>query len=122
MFAVVDASGTPWIGLLLSTVLATALVAANYTRSLVGLFQYSIMLATAAALLPYAMTAVAWWKLNPGAGWMPRLVAIGAFAYSVWALVGTGLESLAWGGALLLAGAPIYLWQRRSLRPLTSRP
>jgi APA family basic amino acid/polyamine antiporter len=120
-FAAVDARGTPWLGLLLSSGLATALVAANYTRSLVGLFQYSILLSTAAALLPYAMTAVAWWKLNPDGATGPKLVAIGAFVYSAWALWGTGLESLAWGGVLLLAGLPVYLWQRR-LVPATSRP
>ena len=120
-FAAVDARGTPWLGLVLSTTLASALVAANYTRSLVGLVQYSILLSTAAALLPYAMTAVAWWKLNPGSSLATRLVAIGAFAYSVWALIGTGGESLAWGGVLLLAGLPVYLWQRR-LVPATSRP
>ena len=120
-FAALDARGTPWIGLLLSSGLATALVAANYTRSLVGLFQYSILLSTAAALLPYAMTAVAWWRLNPQAGLAPRLVAIGAFAYSLWALIGTGLESLAWGGVLLLCGLPVYLLQRGSI-VATSRP
>jgi APA family basic amino acid/polyamine antiporter len=32
----------------------------------------------------------------------------------VWALVGTGAETLMWGGVLLLAGLPIYLWQRRA--------
>ncbi len=120
-FAAVDARGTPWLGLLLSSGLASALVASNFTRSLVGLFQYSILLSTAAALLPYAMTALAWWKLNPGASPGPRLVAIGAFVYSAWALWGTGTESLAWGGVLLLAGLPVYLWQRRPA-PATSRP
>jgi basic amino acid/polyamine antiporter, APA family len=120
-FAAVDSRGTPWLGLLLSSALASGLVAANYTRSLVGLFQYSILLSTAAALLPYAMTALAWWRLNPQAGIGPRVVAIGAFAYSLWALIGTGLESLAWGGALLLAGLPVYLLQRGA-PALTSRP
>jgi basic amino acid/polyamine antiporter, APA family len=120
-FAAVDSRGTPWLGLLLSSALASALVAANYTRSLVGLFQYSILLSTAAALLPYAMTAVAWWKLNPGSGIGPRLVAIGAFVYSAWALWGTGLESLQWGGYLLLAGLVVYALQR-GLAPATSRP
>ena len=120
-FAAVDARGTPWLGLLISSGLASALVATNYTRSLVGLFQYSILLSTAAALLPYAMTALAWWKLNPGSSFGAKFVAIGAFVYSAWALWGTGLESLAWGGVLLLAGVPVYLWQRRRL-PATSRP
>jgi APA family basic amino acid/polyamine antiporter len=33
-------------------------------------------------------------------------------AYSVYALLGTGRESLLWGAGLLLAGAPIYAWLR----------
>lgn len=120
-FGFLDVRGTPWFGLALSSLLASALVAANYSRTLVDLFKYSILLATAAALLPYAVSALAWWRLNPTAGTGPRLVAIGAFAYSLWALVGTGSESLIWGAGLLAMGLPIYLWQRRGI-PLTSRP
>ena len=42
-----------------------------------------------------------------------RVVAALALLYSLYALVGTGRESLLWGGVLVLAGLPIYLWQRR---------
>ncbi|KFN44790.1 amino acid permease [Arenimonas oryziterrae] len=113
-FAKEDARGTPWIGLLLSTSLATALVIANYNASLVKLFAFSILLSTAAALLPYAVSAAAWLKMNSDAGLGRKLIAAGALIYSLWALIGTGTESLIWGAGLLLAGLPIYLWQRRS--------
>ena len=36
-----------------------------------------------------------------------------ALAYSAYALLGAGTEALLWGGALLLAGAPVYAWMRR---------
>jgi APA family basic amino acid/polyamine antiporter len=39
-------------------------------------------------------------------------VASLALLYSVYALIGTGSESLLWGGALVLAGFPIYAWRR----------
>jgi APA family basic amino acid/polyamine antiporter len=120
LFACTDERGTPWAGLLLSSILASALVASNYTRTLVGLFTFSILLSTAAALLPYAVSVLAWWRLNPGSGIGRKLVAVGALAYSIWALLGTGKESLFWGGVLLLAGIPVYLWQRRALA-ITSR-
>ena len=119
-FAAVDAHGTPSFGLALSSILASLLIASNYSSSLVELFKYSILLSTAAALLPYLVTTLAWWKLNPGGALLRRLVAVGGLIYSIWALIGTGEESLRWGAYLLLAGLPVFLWQRRSLA-LTSR-
>lgn len=115
-FARIDKRGTPWVGLLVSSILASILIAANYTRSLVALFTFTILLSTAATLLPYLVTVLAWWRIDAGASWWRRLIAIGALAYSLWALVGTGTESLLWGGVLLLAGLPIYLWQVRARR------
>ena len=112
-FARVDARGTPVFGVLASGVLASLLVLANFSDSLVKLFTFSILLSTAATLLPYVVSSAAW-LLRGGRG--GRIVALLALLYSLYALVGTGRESLLWGGALLLAGLPIYRWQRRQPR------
>jgi len=118
-FARIDRHGTPWIGLLVSSILASLLIAANYTRSLVALFTFVILLSTATTLLPYLMTTLAWWRIESArASWHQRFVAAGALAFSLWALAGAGMEPLLWGAVLLLAGWPIYAWQRR----LGSRP
>lgn len=114
-FARLDKRGTPWIGLLISSVLASALIAANYTRSLVALFTFSILLSTATTLLPYMVTVLAWWRIDTAARWWRRWVAIGALAFSVWALIGTGKEALLWGAVLLLAGLPIYVWRKYAI-------
>jgi APA family basic amino acid/polyamine antiporter len=114
LFGRVDRLGTPVAGLVLSSTLAGLLMLTNYSKTLVGLFQFSILLATAACLLPYAVCTLAWWKLHPEARIGRRLVAIGGLVYSVWALVGTGREPLLWGAALLLAGVPVYWWSRRT--------
>lgn len=114
-FSELDGNGTPRFGLLFSSLLATTLVFANYSDSLVELFTFSILLSTAAALLPYAISALAWLRLNPGASIARKLVAAGAVLYSLWALIGTGSESLIWGVGLLLMGLPVYL-----LRPKVS--
>ncbi len=119
-FKKLDARGTPWAGLLFSSVLAGSLVLSNYSKTLVGLFTFSILLSTAAALLPYAVSVMAWWRLHPGATPVRKLVAVGALVYSVWALVGTGAEPLLWGAVLLLAGLPVFWWQRRA-QAATSR-
>jgi len=111
-FARLDKRGTPWIGLLVSSVLASALIASNYSRTLVALFTFTILLSTAATLIPYLVTVLAWWRIDSTARVWRRVVALGALAFSVWALIGTGTETLLWGAVLLLAGLPIYLWQR----------
>ena len=120
-FARLDARGTPVTGLLVSSTLAALLVLANFSKTLVGLFTFSILLSTAACLLPYAMTVLAWARLQPGSTALRKLVAVGAFGYSLWALVGTGREALTWGAVLLIAGIPVFLWQRRGLPPTSRR-
>ncbi|HVI25805.1 MAG TPA: amino acid permease [Xanthomonadaceae bacterium] len=108
-FARLDARGTPVFGILASSVLATGLVLANYSHSLVQLFTFSILLSTAATLLPYVVSSAAWLRRGGPGG---RLVALLALGYSLYALAGTGAQSLLWGGALLLAGLPVFALMR----------
>jgi APA family basic amino acid/polyamine antiporter len=115
-FAKVDAQGTPRIGLVVGSVLATVLVVANFAGSLVAVFTASILLATAAALLPYAFSAAAMlkleWQSREPSAW--RLAVAGfALVYGIWALIGTGAEALLWGAGLLLAALPFYVLRRR---------
>jgi len=112
-FTVLDKGGTPAFGLVVSSALASLLIAANFSRSLVQLFTFSILLSTAAILLPYLVDSAAWVLRGDRKG---RGVALFALAYSVYALVGTGAEALLWGAVLLLAGLPVYLWMRRKAR------
>jgi APA family basic amino acid/polyamine antiporter len=119
-FARLDDNGTPRVGLVIGSVLATGLVVANFNGSLVSVFTASILLATAAALLPYLFCAAALWRLEatatPRKAWR-RPVALLALVYSAWALVGAGSEALLWGAGLLLAGLPVYLWMKRVAAP-----
>ncbi len=105
-----DARGTPWVGVLVSSALASGLVAANYSRSLVQVFTFSILLSTAATLLPYVFGSAAWlWR---GTGATSRIVAALALCYSLYALFGIGGEALAWGAVLVGAGLPLHAWLR----------
>jgi APA family basic amino acid/polyamine antiporter len=108
-FARTDRHGTPAFGLLVGAGLSSLMVVANYSRSLVALFTFILLLSTAAILLPYAAASAAWLK----SGSRGRVVAALALVYSVYAMLGAGREALLWGGVLLLAGAPVYLWMRR---------
>ena len=97
-------------GVLVSSALASVLVVSNYSRSLVQVFTFSILLSTAATLLPYVVSSAAWLWRGAGAS---RLIAAAALAYSLYALAGVGSESLLWGAVLVAAGLPIYWLVRR---------
>jgi APA family basic amino acid/polyamine antiporter len=103
-FARLDRNGTPAFGIIVGSVLATVLVIASYSRSLVELFTFILLISTSAILLPYAASSAAW--LRSGAGHGGRVVAALALLYSLYALSGAGAEALAWGVVLLLAGVP----------------
>lgn len=120
-FARLDRNGTPAFGILIGAVLSTILVIASYSRSLVELFTFILLISTSAILLPYAASSAAWLRSHGGNG--GRLAAALALLYSVYALFGAGGEALAWGAVLLLAGLPIYLWMRRANRhaPVAAR-
>ncbi len=109
-FAQVNAHNTPIFGIVSGCALASLLVVSNYSRSLVQLFTFSILLSTAAVLLPYAVSCAAWLRGGERNG---RVVAILALLYSLYALLGAGREALVWGAVLLAAGLPVYGWMRR---------
>ncbi len=110
IFARASAQGTPRAALVIGSVLATALIAMNYTRRLVDLFTFIILLATLSTLVPYAFCSVA--GLFDRAR-RPSIVHVLAFAYSVWAIAGAGADVVYWGFLLLVAGLPVYVMVKR---------
>ncbi len=115
-----NARGTPAVGLVFSSGVATVLIAMNYTRGLVETFTFLILLATLSTLMPYifSSTTAAMLELRKGAGGrsVVRLaVAALAFAYSVVAIIGAGRDTVYWGFLLLVLGLPVYgamRWRR----------
>ena len=118
IFGRLSARGTPVAGLVIGGILATSLISMNYTRGLVELFTFIILLATLSTLVPYAFCSLAGFMTDqeaerpraPGAS----IVAALAFAYSLWAIGGAGAEVVYWGFLLLIAGLPVYVWVVRS--------
>ncbi len=130
VFGKVSARGTPVPGLVLSSLLITALLALNYTSSLVEQFTFIILLATLSTLVPYLFSAVAemvmfareWRGLPARSSVGAVMVTVLALLYSLWAVVGTGGETVFWGSMLLLAGLPVYGWQRWTRRASGTLP
>ncbi len=123
-FARYSKAGTPAASLIFSGILVCLLIFTNYTRGLVGLFTFSILLSTTTVLIPYVFSAVAQIVIAirdglppPGASLLRTVViSVFAFLYSVWAIAGAGQEAVYWGFLLLLAGLPVYAWLE-STRP-----
>ena len=116
-FARVSARHTPAFGLIVSSALTTVLIALNSSRGLVDLFTFIILLGTLSALVPYAFSSLAGFLIaGPGQRGIAQtsrgaaIIALVAFAYSLWAIGGAGAEVVYWGFILLLAGLPVYVW------------
>lgn len=111
---------TPHVSLIISAVLANILLVMNYSKSLLSAFNFIILLATLAYLPMYASTAAAEiillvkrdadfnvWKFIKAS-----IVPLAGFAYAVWAIYGSGAETVMYGFLLMLFGVPFYLYMK----------
>ena len=117
VFSRLSGRGTPAVGLIVGSTLATLLIAMNYTRGLVALFTFIILLATLSTLVPYVFCALAGFLITRPVARQPvgpSVIAALAFAYSLWAIGGAGAEVVYWGFLLLIAGLPVYVWVVRT--------
>ena len=123
-----SSSGAPAFGLVIGGILSTAVIAMNYTRGLVSLFTFVILLSTLSTLIPYVFCSLAGFvrpKRAPGTLAIPgtlatagtrgsRVISALAFTYSLWAISGAGADVVYWGFLLLLSGLPVYVWVIRT--------
>jgi basic amino acid/polyamine antiporter, APA family len=121
IFGRLSARETPVAALIIAGMLTTILVCLNYTRGLVELFTFFILLATLNTLVPYVFSSLAVFLLRDGARRTPlstggALAAALAFLYSLWAMGGAGQETVYWGFLLLIAGLPVYVFMARAAR------
>jgi APA family basic amino acid/polyamine antiporter len=115
-FARESVHGTPGVSLAITSGLVTVLVLMNYSRSMVQIFTFTILVTTSAYLVIYLCCAVAALKLcwNGSLGQAGRrlspflLVATLGAAYSLWSLFGAGAEAFWWSMALFAVGLPVY--------------
>jgi APA family basic amino acid/polyamine antiporter len=112
-----NARGAPAVALVVTSVLATAMVLMNYSKSLVEGFTFLTLVVTAANLPLYffcAFALVVLWRR--GVRRLPGdLLVLGLLgtAYTVFAFVGLGREPFLWALALGAAGLPLYALMRK---------
>lgn len=115
--------GSPFMGIVISSVLISALMLTNFTKGLTDMFTFMVLLTTVAVLVPYLFSATSYavillqnkyWKKESIS---KMIVAILAFLFSLWAIKGSGQETVYWGFLAILAGIPFYAWMKRTNQP-----
>jgi basic amino acid/polyamine antiporter, APA family len=114
-FGRLSGRGTPANAMIVGSAFATGLVAMNYSRSLVEIFTFIILLATLSSLVPFAFCSLAGFILrrrDPRLPWSSgtTIVSLVAFAFTLFTIAGAGPDVVFYGFLLLLAGLPLYVW------------
>lgn len=117
MFKKVTKNGIPVIGLIISGILASLLVGINYTKGLVKMFSFIIMLSTLSCLLPYLLSSITEIALylkkkksySKNNLIVASFISVPAFLFSFWAITGLEYEIIIWGVVLLTVGLPVYV-------------
>lgn len=119
-----SARGVPVRAHVVSSLLLTIVVLMNYAKSMSELFTFVVLVSTTATLVMYLAVALAALKLQHARriGTSPFLIGVAVLAglYALWTIYGAGGQAVAWGFALILAGAPVYLflaWRTRAAAP-----
>jgi APA family basic amino acid/polyamine antiporter len=110
--------GTPHVALVVGTAVASAMLLLYFNRSLLGVFNFIVLLAVLTTLLPHLYAAGAELMLarrfperyTPAERRRAHLVAPVAFVFVLYTIYGVGPEVAMWGFLVVLAGTPLYIW------------
>lgn len=111
-FGATNGKAAPFRALILSSLLASALLLANSSKSMGGIFTFMALLSTSASLWLYLAIALAAAKHRIALPW-----AIIGTAYALWAIWGAGIQVSLLSLALMVSGLPLYFLARRSSAP-----
>ena len=112
--------GVPVVALVVAAAIDSLVVLANYSRGMVGMFTFIILLTTLGNVIAYLFSAMADIVLAYRSGkrvpLRDSILACAAFGFSLWAVIGAGADAAYWNLVLLLLGVPMYVWQSRATR------
>jgi APA family basic amino acid/polyamine antiporter len=109
---------TPHVALGLGTAVSSALLLLYFSKSLLGVFNFIVLLAVLTTLLPHLTVSAAELLLarRDSARYSPRarrrahIVAPIAFLFVLYTIYGVGAETAFWGLLVVLAGTPLYVF------------
>jgi basic amino acid/polyamine antiporter, APA family len=118
-FARDSRAGVPAFGIVVSTLLASALTVVSYT-SFDKVFTTIVLLSVLTSVIPYLFSAAAqlyWLVTRRPVVNVRRLVrdtTVSAIAlvFSFWTLAGSGYQAVYYGVFCVLLGVPVYVWMK----------
>jgi APA family basic amino acid/polyamine antiporter len=111
-FGVTNARGVAARALLVSAAACSVLALMNASRTLQGLFEFLLLLATSASLWFYLACALAAVKLD-----VARPIAVVGVVFAIGTLWGAGIVASGLSLVLMVAGLPLYGWARFARQP-----
>lgn len=115
-------NGTPILGMVIGSVLTSVILLLNFSDGLVEQFTFIVNLTVLTCLVPYLFVSASYIivliekKMHIN-NFLKTFVLGGlGFAYSLWAILGSGSEIVFYGLLLLLLGIPFYImmkWNNR---------
>lgn len=116
VFGKLNVNGSPALGLVVSSILATVLMALNYSKTLVEAFGFMMLLSTLSVLTPFVFSIASYImqsvKRKESNLTGKVVIAVLAFSFCLWMMAGSGKEVVFWGFLLLVAGIPFYVWMK----------
>lgn len=110
----------PGFALIVVGTLCSVLLLTNYTRGLLGVYLFLLLISTILTLFTYIFSAMAALMLEardpemtPNSRFKEGLVAVLAFGAGLWAIAAAGQESVYWAFILLMLGLPVYVFVAR---------
>lgn len=109
---------TPYVSLIIGSVLVNVLLFMNYNKSFASAFSFIALLATLSFLPVYAINSASEIMLlskreenfNLFNFIKNSIVPLIGFIYALWTIVGSGAETVMYGFLLILLGVPFYVY------------
>ncbi|MFK7846507.1 MAG: amino acid permease [Rhodothermales bacterium] len=118
VFGKQNKQGAPAVGIVLSSILVSVLMMTNYHKSLVEAFTFMMLLSTLSVLTPYLFSIASYglmlFEREEQGKTRKLVVALLAFCFSIWIVIGCGHEVVFLGFILLMMGIPFYVWLKRT--------
>jgi APA family basic amino acid/polyamine antiporter len=110
--------GAPINAFIVGGVLSSLVMLMNYSKGLVDQFEFIVQLTVIAALLPYLFTSASYAlvvieKKLHFKSWIKTFVlSVLGFSYALWAIYGSGPDTVYYGFLMLLIGIPVYIYMK----------
>ncbi len=107
-------NGVPFLGLIIGSVLTSAILLINMSDGIVDQFEFVVNLTVLTCLVPYLFVSASYIivtiekKLHLNKFFKTFILGSLGFAYSLWAIFGSGPDVVFYGFLLLLLGIPFY--------------